>query len=1154
MYSRDDVRALVGVAAFARGEAYARQGNVLDVARGRPATGRRATGHPAGTQVIVAQVAGHSPVPYVVVVTVDETADPTRLVTGTCSCPVAVDCKHVAAALLSYLEAPARQPASDDEHPAGPSVQAPGPLPPDWEQSLAPASQQSLQQSGQRGAAWQGRPLREVGLHVDLVTSSAPPPVDLYRRRGVRSEQRKESSTRLALRPLIRGASGRWIRTGMSWRDIRYSYDYVHSADFELLRAMFAMATPHSPYDTPSWIYADNAPGVAFWSLITEAGRIGLPLVEANREQHPVLVPAEASRVAVTVRNDPAEAGGLLVTAALVVPGPPGPLVGPVTFLGSPVGAVLGRNTAHQLVLSPLHTPLDLAATDLIQRSDAVHVPAAGSARFFTSVLPSLAQRVDEIVIDPSVDRPQPPRPVLTMRVRLGAQHHTEVTWSWRYLQDSVVVQEVPASGPPSDSAVPGVPLDLPAQNSLLDRVGLESAVLARWWEEDVRQGHPRAQGRVFDGLATADFVGEVLPALEALSGTLTGFDVIVDGARTAYRHEDDVSVSVSTEAITGDRDWFDLNIVVRAGGRDIPFVNVFAALAHHQEYLLLDDGLHFSLAGERFARLRDLIEEARALSDSLGGSLRVNRYHAGLFDELESLGVVGIQAETWRTALGSLVHGTDEAPVPAPQGLLAEMRDYQQEGFEWLAFRQRHRLGGVLADDMGLGKTIQALALILQARRTGSAPFLVVAPTSVVGNWIAEAARFTPALSAVAVNETTARRHVALAEAIAGADLVVTSYALFRLEFDHYDTEDWGGLILDEAQFVKNHQSVGYQCARRLRAPFKLALTGTPLENNLLELWSILSIVCPGLLPSPARFTEYYGRPIERNHDAARLDQLRRRIAPFVLRRTKEAVATELPEKLEHVTEVVLHARHRKIYDQYLQRERTKVLGLVDDLDSHRFEVFRSLAVLWQASLDVSLVDESHATVPSSKLDVLFEMLGDILAEGHSVLIFSQFTRFLGKVRDRLAERGIDHAYLDGRTRRRAEQIERFSSGAVPVFLISLKAGGFGLNLTAADYCILLDPWWNPAAEAQAVDRAHRIGQDRTVMVYRMVSQHTIEEKVMALKATKSALFANVVDGAAALPAGQEQEAAHTGAPPSSGTARSRSGLTAADVRELLS
>ena len=289
--------------------------------------------------------------------------------------------------------------------------------------------------------------------------------------------------------------------------------------------------------------------------------------------------------------------------------------------------------------------------------------------------------------------------------------------------------------------------------------------------------------------------------------------------------------------------------------------------------------------------------------------------------------------------------------------------------------------------------------------------------------------------------------------------------------------------------------------------------MTGTPLENSLMDLWSMLSIVAPGLFPQPQRFTEVYRTPIERDGDAERLATLRRRIAPFLRRRTKEQVAAELPPKLEQVLGVELTPAHREVYERHLQRERQKVLGMLDAVDRNRFAIFRSLTLLRQLSLDPSLVDESYVGIGSAKVDALLENLREVLEGGHRALVFSQFTRFLRLVRDRLDAEGVETVYLDGRTRDRGARIEEFRSGRAPVFLISLKAGGVGLNLTEADYCFLLDPWWNPAVEAQAVDRAHRIGQDKTVMVYRLVSEGTIEEKVMALKARKQDLFTRVME-----------------------------------------
>jgi SNF2 family DNA or RNA helicase len=284
-------------------------------------------------------------------------------------------------------------------------------------------------------------------------------------------------------------------------------------------------------------------------------------------------------------------------------------------------------------------------------------------------------------------------------------------------------------------------------------------------------------------------------------------------------------------------------------------------------------------------------------------------------------------------------------------------------------------------------------------------------------------------------------------------------------------------------------------------------------MENNLMELWSLLSITAPGLFPNPDRFQDYYGRPIEKQGKADLLAQLRRRIKPLMLRRTKEQVAADLPAKQEQVLEVELHPRHRKLYDTHLQRERQKVLGMIEDMNANRFTILRSLTLLRQLSLHAGLVDPDHLEMPCSKIDALLGQLGEVVAGGHRALVFSQFTRFLDLVRWRLDDAGIRYCYLDGKTRDRPLVIQRFKGGEAPVFLISLKAGGFGLNLTEADYCFLLDPWWNPATEAQAVDRTHRIGQTRNVVVYRLISAGTIEEKVMALKARKAELFSSVID-----------------------------------------
>ncbi|MGZ4783771.1 MAG: DEAD/DEAH box helicase, partial [Oryzihumus sp.] len=558
--------------------------------------------------------------------------------------------------------------------------------------------------------------------------------------------------------------------------------------------------------------------------------------------------------------------------------------------------------------------------------------------------------------------------------------------------------------------------------------------------------------------------------------------------------------------------DWLELEVVITVDGQAIALGQLLEALTNGRTRVILKNGWHVAVDRPEFAHLAELVQAAGELHEQPRDGVRVSHHDLGLWDELAEIGLVDEQAAQWVRAAQAL-RSLSTLPTPEPVGLQATLRSYQREGFHWLAFLWESGLGGILADDMGLGKTLQTLALVAYARSRGAGPFLVVAPTSVVSTWAHEAARFTPGLVVRTVTESHSRRGTTIAELADGADVVVTSYTLYRLEADAYVPLGWGGLVLDEAQTVKNHNGKTYQAVRRLDVPFRLAVTGTPMENRLMELWSLLSIVAPGLYPWPQRFVELVANPVERLGDKQVLERFRRRIRPFLLRRTKELVASDLPPKQEQVLEVSLTSRHRKIYETHLQKERQTVLGLVEDFDKHRIAIFRSLTRLRQLSLDAALVDPAYDGVGSAKTDVLTDHLLEVVSEGHRALVFSQFTSFLKRVRTRLEAEQIATAYLDGSTRNRGAVVDGFKRGEAEVFLISLKAGGVGLTLTEADYCFVLDPWWNPAVEAQAVDRAHRIGQQRPVMVYRMVATDTIEEKVMELKARKAALFAQVVD-----------------------------------------
>ena len=456
----------------------------------------------------------------------------------------------------------------------------------------------------------------------------------------------------------------------------------------------------------------------------------------------------------------------------------------------------------------------------------------------------------------------------------------------------------------------------------------------------------------------------------------------------------------------------------------------------------------------------------------------------------------------------GRRLAGFDGIPErEVPSGFTAQLRRYQHRGFEWLVFLRDGGLGGVLADDMGLGKTVQALALLADTHRESGPPSLVVAPTSVVHNWAREAGRFAPGLR-VCVHHGARRDPRALDT----ADLVVTSYALLRLD-SAIATHTWRIAILDEAQTIKNPASHVARAARALRARHRFALSGTPLENHLHELWSLFEYLLPGFFGTRAAFTRAHG-----SGSLEAFEALRRRIRPFVLRRLKAEVAPELPP----LTTVVLHCElghtQRHVYETLREAYRQSVEASVraKGVARSKLLILEALLRLRQACCDPRLLPDSLRgdCAESAKLVLLFEVLDAAIDEGHRTLVFSQWTSLLRHVADELDHRGIAYLYLDGATRERAELVRRWNSpDGPPLFLISLKAGGTGLNLTGADHVVHLDPWWNPASEAQATDRAHRIGQARPVVAYKLVARGTVEEKVLELQAKKRHLFTAAID-----------------------------------------
>ncbi len=457
---------------------------------------------------------------------------------------------------------------------------------------------------------------------------------------------------------------------------------------------------------------------------------------------------------------------------------------------------------------------------------------------------------------------------------------------------------------------------------------------------------------------------------------------------------------------------------------------------------------------------------------------------------------------------------------VPLPAHLATVLRPYQKEGVDWLRFLERNGFCGLLADEMGLGKTLQTLAWLQLDRLDTQAqgrPALIVCPTSLVQNWMEEAARFAPSLRVLPISGT--QRHEQR-EQIPAQDLVITSYALLRRDIDHYLDVDFSAVVLDEAQHIKNRSTRNAVAAKQIRADNKLVLTGTPVENSVADIWSIMDFLMPGYLGRAEHFRTAYELPIARGGPEADQAQrkLRRKLHPFLLRRLKRDVARELPPKIKSISTCELSPDQRRVYKDILDRSRRRIADMVaaKGFNRSRMEILTTLLKLRQVCchLDLLRIDNFKPQQPSAKLDLFLELVDEAVDGGHRMLVFSQFVSMLHILRDRLSERGIDPCYLDGSTKDRMAVVHRFNTDrTVPVFLISLKAGGTGLNLTGADMVIHYDPWWNPAVEDQATDRAYRIGQKRTVYSIKLITKGTVEEKVVAMQQRKSEVINATVE-----------------------------------------
>jgi SNF2 family DNA or RNA helicase len=521
--------------------------------------------------------------------------------------------------------------------------------------------------------------------------------------------------------------------------------------------------------------------------------------------------------------------------------------------------------------------------------------------------------------------------------------------------------------------------------------------------------------------------------------------------------------------------------------------------------FIPLGEGQFLALTNE----LRRKLEELDVYSERRGKELRLHPLAAlAVADFTERVAHLEVD-NAWSSRINTLRTAQDFTPK-TPSTLKVELRDYQEEGYKWLARLAHMGIGACLADDMGLGKTIQALAVILD--RAAGGPTLVVAPTSVCMNWISEANRFAPTLN-VALFGGNGRE--ALVKGLKSFDVLVTSYGLLLQEAKLLASMDWRTIILDEAQAIKNITAKRSQAAMGLKGEFKVITTGTPIENHLSELWTLFNFINPGLLGSYDKFNTQFAIPIEKYNSRDAKRRLKKLIQPFILRRTKSQVLEELPPRTEVVLQVEMSPEEAAFYEALRQQALERLARADAPAGQKHLMILAEIVKLRQACCNPRLVAVDSG-ISSSKLEVFGEIISELLENRHKALVFSQFVGHLSLIREHLDQRGVNYRYLDGSTppKERKSEVDAFQAGDGDLFLISLKAGGLGLNLTAADYVIHMDPWWNPAVEDQASDRAHRIGQQHPVTVYRLVARNTIEEKIVKLHQDKRDLAGSLLEG----------------------------------------
>lgn len=607
---------------------------------------------------------------------------------------------------------------------------------------------------------------------------------------------------------------------------------------------------------------------------------------------------------------------------------------------------------------------------------------------------------------------------------------------------------------------------------------------------------------RIANAFETGEPELKLLPRLlPAAVRALTAEQWHVEVSGKIYRQPGNVKIHVSSGI-----DWFELKGHADFEGKAVPLPALLRAITKGQSTIVLDDGT-VGILPEDWLNRYGLLAAMGQVKDE---SIQFAPNQVGLLDALLAQMPTEVDA-AFSKARDQLRQFEGVKALDPPDTFVGELRPYQRDGLGWLNFLRTFGLNGCLADDMGLGKTVQVLALLEERRRQGAGPSLVVVPRSLVFNWHQEAARFTPQLR---VLDHAGSDRLRGTDHFKQYDLILSTYGTLRRDIAQWTDVRFDYVILDEAQAIKNAASESAKAARVLRANHRLALSGTPVQNHLGELWSLLEFLNPGMLGASKAFSALGGA--DRTISPETRQFLASALRPFILRRTKEQVARDLPEKFEQTIFCDLDKRQRALYDELKEHYRQSLLGKIEreGLGKSKLQILEALLRLRQAACHPGLLNKSQIDDGSAKLDTLLPRLAEVADEGHKAIVFSQFTSLLAIVRRRLDEQETVYEYLDGKTRDRQQKVERFQTDPnCRLFLVSLKAGGLGLNLTAAQYVFLLDPWWNPAVEAQAIDRAHRIGQTRQVFAYRLIARDTVEEKVLALQQSKRDLADAIIN-----------------------------------------